>query len=238
MPFAARREKGSARTKGATLEVAEVKAARAAASRIGPLAAAFLEWLYTNGARASEPGLARLSDIDLHTGMVQATHLKGGKDPKPLPLSNRCREALKAWLAVRPQFLFDPKAQKDYLFPSQSPGRCYPCKGTGKLTRKRRGQEEKLISCPHCYATGTRWGFSRHEAYRLIRKICSEASLPERYAFPHIFRHSAATHMLDRGNSPTAIQERLGHASVTTTLGYMHATKEAREAINRTFDED
>ena len=225
------------RKKRASLEVEDANKARAAAKELGPLEHAFLEWLYTNGARASEPGLAQLSDLDLRAGTVMRVHLKGGQSKEPMPLSERCRQALKAWLAVRPQFLFDPKAQKDYLFPSLHQGPCYPCSGKGKLLAKRRKREPELVPCPHCRATGTRWGLSRHEAMRIIRRVFKQAGLPAELAFPHVFRHSAATHMLDKDNSPAAIQERLGHASLATTLGYLHTTKKARAAINRTFDE-
>jgi integrase/recombinase XerD len=237
MSFSSRRQKGDPRTKGAHLSVEETKAARAAAARLGPRAAAFLEWLYTNGSRASEPGLALVNDVDLHLCEVRTYHLKGGNKPIALPMSDRCRQALEAWLRVRPEHIVDPQ-QKDYLFPSAHPRRCYPCRGKGELIRRKRGKDPTMGPCPHCRGTGTRFGFTRHEAYKLIRRICAEAGLPEKYAFPHIFRHSAATHLLDKGNSPTAIQERLGHASIETTLRYMHGTKQAHEAIRRTFDDD
>jgi integrase len=236
MPFSEQRPKGAARTKGAHLSVEETRAARAAAARLGPLASAFLEWLYTNGSRASEPGLALVDDVDLHLCEVRTAHLKGGLKPMTLPLSARCKVALEAWLAVRTEYLVNP-AQRDYLFPSPRPGRCYPCRGEGKLLYRHRTKGKTLIPCPHCRATGTRWGFTRHEAYRLIRQICAEAGLPERYAFPHIFRHSAATHLLDADSNPKAIQERLGHASLETTMRYVHGTQKAHEAIRKAFDD-
>jgi site-specific recombinase XerD len=217
------------RKKRVGLEVEDATKARAAAKVLGPLEHAFLEWLYTNGARASEPGLARLSDVDLRAG---------GKAKDPMPLSARCREALEAWLPVRPQFLFDPKTQADYLFPSLRPGPCYPCRGKGKLIVKRKKREPELAPCPHCRGDGTRWGLTRHEAMRIIRRVFKHAGLPAELAFPHVFRHSAATHMLDKDINPAVIQERLGHASLNTTLGYLHTTKKARAAIGRVFDEE
>jgi site-specific recombinase XerD len=226
------------RLKGAVLEVDVVARARAAAAKLGPLVHAFLEWLYTNGARASEPGLARMSDVDLQAGTVLLYHLKGGQAAVPLPLSERCRVALKAWLAVREQHLVDPKAQRDYLFPSAHPGPCYPCRGKGKIVKHQRGREPELRPCPHCRATGTRWGLNRNEAAQIIRQVFRAAGLPADKAFPHVFRHSAATHMLDKDINPAAIQERLGHKALATTLGYMHSTKKARAEVNRTFDED
>jgi len=225
------------RKKRASLEVEDVAKARAAAKELGPLEHTFVEWLYTNGARASEPGLARLSDVDMRAGTVMLVHLKGGQIKDPMPMSEKCRAALAAWLKVRPQFLFDSKAQADYLFPSLHPGPCYPCRGKGKLVIKRRKKEPTLASCLHCRGSGTRWGLTRHEARRIVKRVFKAAGLPDELAFPHVFRHSAATHMLDKDMNPAAIQERLGHSALATTLGYLHTTKKARAAVNRVFDE-
>ena len=40
---------------------------------------------------------------------------------------------------------------------------------------------------------------------------------------PHELRHAYATHCLERGTNPRAIQEAMGHRSLETTMGYLHA---------------
>jgi integrase len=40
---------------------------------------------------------------------------------------------------------------------------------------------------------------------------------------PHELRHGYATHCLERGTNPRAIQEAMGHTSLETTMGYLHA---------------
>jgi site-specific recombinase XerD len=37
-----------------------------------------------------------------------------------------------------------------------------------------------------------------------------------------MLRHAYATHCLERGANPRAIQEAMGHESLETTMGYLH----------------
>jgi integrase len=42
---------------------------------------------------------------------------------------------------------------------------------------------------------------------------------------PHELRHGYATDCLERGTNPRAIQAAMGHASLETTMGYLHAER-------------
>ena len=61
----------------------------------------------------------------------------------------------------------------------------------------------------------------------LVRRYAMAAGIDER-AYPHLLRHSFATHMLDGGADVRIVQELLGHTSASTTQIYTHVT-EARQ---------
>jgi integrase/recombinase XerC len=57
----------------------------------------------------------------------------------------------------------------------------------------------------------------------LIKKYAEQAGIRGR-VFPHILRHTFATHMLDGGADLRVVQELLGHANLSSTQVYTHVT--------------
>ncbi len=66
---------------------------------------------------------------------------------------------------------------------------------------------------------------SRQGAWGIVRKYGDAAGLGDRLT-PHVLRHSCATHMLDHGADIRAVQELLGHASISTTQVYTLVSSE------------
>ncbi|PWH05758.1 tyrosine recombinase XerD [Brachybacterium endophyticum] len=78
---------------------------------------------------------------------------------------------------------------------------------------------------------GSRGGrLTRQAAWQIIRRAAGDAEI-EGPIGPHTLRHSFATHLLHGGADVRAVQELLGHASVTTTQLYTQVTADSlREA--------
>lgn len=60
---------------------------------------------------------------------------------------------------------------------------------------------------------------SRQGAWAVVRRYGDAVGLGDRLS-PHVLRHSCATHLLDHGADIRAVQELLGHASISTTQVY------------------
>ena len=66
---------------------------------------------------------------------------------------------------------------------------------------------------------------SRVMVFYIIRDLAKSAGINKTVS-PHTFRHSFATHLIEGGADLRAVQEMLGHASITTTEIYTHLDRE------------
>lgn len=75
---------------------------------------------------------------------------------------------------------------------------------------------------------------SRAMIFTIIKNLAETIGLKKRIS-PHTFRHSFATHLLENGADLRAIQQMLGHESITTTEVYMHVDRSHLATVMEKF---
>ena len=65
---------------------------------------------------------------------------------------------------------------------------------------------------------------TRAMIFEIIKRLVEKIGLNKKVG-PHTFRHSFATHLLENGADLRAIQQMLGHESITTTEVYVHVNR-------------
>jgi len=75
---------------------------------------------------------------------------------------------------------------------------------------------------------------SRVMIFTIIKNLVKSSGLGKTVS-PHTFRHSFATHLIEGGADLRAVQEMLGHESITTTEIYTHLDREYLKQVMKDF---
>ncbi|MBH15475.1 MAG: tyrosine recombinase XerD [Cytophagia bacterium] len=75
---------------------------------------------------------------------------------------------------------------------------------------------------------------TREMIFLIIKKVSNKCLLNKNVS-PHTFRHSFATHLIEGGADLRAVQEMLGHESITTTEIYTHLDREYLKQVIKEF---
>ena len=94
------------------------------------------------------------------------------------------------------------------------------------LVKRRSGSEIFLSARGGKLTTARIW--------QIVKKHAQHSGL-EKNIYPHLLRHSFATHLLGNGADLRIIQEMLGHADISTTQIYTHVDQQRLKAVHRQF---
>lgn len=104
--------------------------------------------------------------------------------------------------------------------------RRYLRQGRPELSKTGRPSAALLLS-----ARGAR--LSRQTAWACVKRYAARV-YPSRRVYPHILRHSYATHLMARGADVRVVQEALGHARLSTTQVYTLVTRQKLKDVYET----
>ncbi len=95
-----------------------------------------------------------------------------------------------------------------------------------RLVRRRSGSEVFLSNRGGRLTTVRIW--------QIVKAVARRSGL-EANVYPHLLRHSFATHLLGNGADLRIIQEMLGHADISTTQVYTHVDQQRLKAVHHKF---
>ena len=179
---------------------------------------AMLELFYSSGLRLSELCGMDLPDLDL---VSQQVKVRGkGRKERIVPLGDHARHALRNYLLKRDELLAKRGARA-----RQREEKPHGAATSALRTRVRPARAAVFLS-----ERGARISTRavQHAMVALMRSVGEGADLTT-----HSLRHTFATHLVDAGADLRAVQELLGHSSISTTQIYTHTSVDRLKKVYR-----
>ena len=199
-------------------EFEEVKKLLAAVQDVGGYPTRLIvKLIYGCGLRVSEPLNLRVKDVLISESKLILRGAKGGKDrfvAIPCSLVGK----LKAQLAYARSVQERDRAN---LIPVALPGLLAKKYPHWQFSPKWAFVFPALAPCLHPREKfSVRWRCHEANVQRCVRSAARPLGLD---ITPHHLRHAYATHCLNAGQNPRAIQQAMGHSQLETTMGYLQA---------------
>jgi len=171
---------------------------------------ALLELMYACGLRASEAATLELSDLHFTLGVIKVTG-KGDKQ-RLVPFGRPAEGALRRYLdECRPKLV-----------------REYARELSGESAGRATGREGARV-----FLSRSGRSLERVAVWQIVKRNARAAGLS--HVYPHLLRHTFATHLLIGGADLRVVQELLGHASIDTTQVYTRVDQPRLKEVHRRF---
>jgi integrase/recombinase XerC len=210
---------------------------------------AILELLYASGIRVNECAHLQIEDVNFRARTLFVREGKGGQDYLAL-FGREAAKALEAYLGDRktgPLFLAEPRQQRGGV--SRNDGVWWGMwrvdgvmhnirLGDYELPTRERAREALTAyladKLPKSKKPKSTRGLTARSIHRIVVRAAKRAGVAG--VHPHTFRHSMATHLLNRGVDILIVMELLGHTSLMATQKYLHVAIERLQKVHELLD--
>lgn len=190
--------------------------------------------LYGSGLRITEAVRLRIQDIDYGYKQITVRDGKGIKDrvtPFPdslLPILNNHLERVKA--------IHEKDLGQGYgaVYLPHALARKYP--NANKEWQWQYVFPARALSVDPRSGIKRRHHIDQSSINKAIKQAVRQAEITKKVS-AHTFRHSFATHLLQRGTDIRTIQSLLGHSDLQTTMIYTHVLKQGGEGVVSPLDD-
>ena len=108
------------------------------------------------------------------------------------------------------------------------------CEAIAGYLEKERPRLVSKRTGSHVFLTRHGKGMTSARLWQIVKATAGRAGIETR-VYPHLLRHSFATHLLGGGADLRIIQELLGHADISTTQIYTHVDQTRLKAVHHKF---